>query len=52
MRRPSARAKPTFIEIVVPEGEFEFSIGGGQPGAGAPQIAHTFRTDKSLTLPE
>jgi len=39
-------------EIVVPEGEFRLSIGGGQPGAGAPYVAHTFRVSKSLVLPE
>lgn len=39
-------------EVVVPEGEFRLSIGGGQPGAGAPYVANTFRVSKSLTLPE
>jgi beta-glucosidase len=39
-------------EIVVPEGEFRLSIGGGQPTAGAPFVAQTFRVSKSLTLPE
>jgi beta-glucosidase len=39
-------------EVVVPEGEFGLSIGGGQPSAGASQVANTFRLDKSLTLPE
>ena len=39
-------------DVVVPEGEFKLSIGGGQPGAGAPFVAHTFRVSKSLALPE
>jgi len=39
-------------EIVVPEGEFSLSIGGCQPGTGAPYVADTFRVSKSLTLPE
>jgi beta-glucosidase len=39
-------------EIVVPEGEFRLSIGGGQPGTGAPYVTHTFRVKKSLVLPE
>jgi len=39
-------------EIVVPEGEFRLSIGGGQPGAGAPYAAGTFHLNGSLALPE
>ena len=39
-------------EPVVPEGEFKLSIGGGQPGGGAPSVAGTFRVKNSLTLPE
>jgi len=39
-------------EVVVPEGEFRLSIGGGLPGAGVPYVAHTFRVSKSLALPE
>ena len=39
-------------EVVVPEGEFSVSIGGGQPGAGAPYLARKFRVSKRLTLPE
>jgi beta-glucosidase len=39
-------------EVVVPEGEFKLSIGGGEPGAGAPYVAQTFRVGKSLILPE
>ena len=39
-------------EVVVPEGEFTVSIGGGQPGAGVGYVAHTFRVSNNLTLPE
>jgi beta-glucosidase len=39
-------------EPTVPEGEFTLSIGGGQPGTGAPSVAQTFRVKGSLTLPE
>jgi beta-glucosidase len=39
-------------EIVVPEGEYTLSIGGGQPGTGAPSVSHTFRVKNTLTLPE
>jgi len=39
-------------EVVVPEGEFKLSIGGGEPGSGAPYVAQTFRVSKSLILPE
>jgi beta-glucosidase len=39
-------------DVVVPEGEFRISIGGGQPGAGAPFVAQAFQVSKSLTLPE
>ena len=39
-------------EMVAPEGEFRLSMGGGQPGAGAPHVARTFRLNKSLKLPE
>jgi len=39
-------------QIVVPEGKFTVSIGGGQPGFGAPNASGTFRVSKSVTLPE
>jgi beta-glucosidase len=39
-------------EVVVPEGEFRVSIGGGQPGASAPFVAHTFQVSQRLALPE
>jgi beta-glucosidase len=37
---------------MVPEGEFTLSIGGGQPGTGAPSVAQAFHVKGSLTLPE
>jgi beta-glucosidase len=37
---------------VVPEGEFTLSVGGGQPGTGAPSVAHAFHVKDSLILPE
>jgi beta-glucosidase len=39
-------------EPVVPEGEFTLSVGGGQPGTGAPSVAQAFRVKGSMTLPE
>ena len=39
-------------EPVIPEGEFTVSIGGGQPGTGAPTVAHTVRVNGSLNIPE
>jgi beta-glucosidase len=39
-------------QIEVAEGEYTLSIGGGQPGTGAPGVAQTFRVKGSLTLPE
>ncbi len=39
-------------EPVVAEGEYTLSIGGGQPGTGAPVVAHVFHVKGSLTLPE
>ena len=38
--------------IIVPEGEFQLSIGGGQPSAGAPNVASAFRVNQRATLPE
>jgi beta-glucosidase len=39
-------------QVVVPEGEYTVSIGGGQPGTGAPSVSHAMRVNSSLTLPE
>ena len=36
----------------VPEGDFTLSIGGGQPGTGAPFATLPFRVKGSLELPE
>jgi beta-glucosidase len=33
-------------DIIVPEGEFQLSIGGGQPGTGARNVTGTFRGDR------
>jgi beta-glucosidase len=38
--------------IIVPEGEFQLSIGGGQPSAGATNVAGAFRVSQRATLPE
>ena len=38
--------------VVVPEGEFTVSIGGGQPGTGVQYVSRTLRVSKSLALPE
>jgi beta-glucosidase len=39
-------------EIIVPEGQFTISIGGGQPHTGAPVVTANFRVKGSVTLPE
>jgi beta-glucosidase len=39
-------------EVIVPEGEYRLSIGGGQPGLGAPYLARAFRVKQRLALPE
>jgi beta-glucosidase len=39
-------------EPLEPEGEYILSIGGGQPGTSAPYVAHAFRVNGSLMLPE
>jgi beta-glucosidase len=39
-------------DIIVPEGEFQLSIGGGQAGTGAPNVAGSFRVNQRATLPE
>ena len=38
--------------IIVREGEFQLSIGGGQPSAGATNVAGAFRVSQRATLPE
>jgi beta-glucosidase len=38
--------------IVIPEGKYSVSVGGGQPSTGAPTIGGTFDINGSLVLPE
>jgi beta-glucosidase len=38
--------------IIVPEGKYTVSVGGGQPGTSAPTVAGTFRVEGSKILPE
>jgi beta-glucosidase len=51
--------KPRDLSIVtdagvpeVPSGEFTVSIGGGQPGTGAPTVAGAFKVQETQALPE
>jgi beta-glucosidase len=37
---------------LVPEGEYAITVGGGQPGTGAPVTAAAFRVDGEEKLPE
>jgi beta-glucosidase len=39
-------------EIVIAEGKYTVSVGGGQPGTGAPTIAGSFEMKGSVVLPE
>ena len=39
-------------EIVIPEGKYSVSIGGGQPNTGAPTVEGTFQMEGSVILPE
>jgi beta-glucosidase len=39
-------------EPVIPEGKFTLTIGGGQPGTGAPGASGDFTVDSAVTLPE
>jgi beta-glucosidase len=39
-------------EILIPEGKYSVSIGGGQPDTGAPTVAGDFTITGSQTLPE
>jgi beta-glucosidase len=38
--------------IIVAQGKYTISIGGGQPGTDAPSVSGTFAIDEQLTLPE
>ncbi len=37
---------------VVPHGTYTVSVGGGQPGTGAPSVSETFRVTGQIQLPE
>jgi beta-glucosidase len=37
---------------VVPQGRYTVSIGGGQPGTGAPSVSGTFEVSGKVQLPE
>jgi beta-glucosidase len=39
-------------KIIVPQGKFSVSIGGGQPNSGAPTVTGTFHMNGIVTLPE
>ena len=39
-------------ELVIPEGKYSVSIGGGQPKTGAATVEGTFEMDGSVVLPE
>ncbi|HET6206548.1 MAG TPA: glycoside hydrolase family 3 C-terminal domain-containing protein [Terracidiphilus sp.] len=39
-------------EPTIAEGQYKISVGGGQPGTGAPAAAATFQIKGKLTLPE
>ena len=39
-------------EIVVPEGKYTVSVGGGQPGTGAASVSGNFETRGQMVLPE
>jgi beta-glucosidase len=39
-------------ERIVPQGRFTLSIGGGQPGTGAPAVSGTFQVTGQVMLPE
>ncbi|MGH8218394.1 MAG: glycoside hydrolase family 3 C-terminal domain-containing protein [Steroidobacteraceae bacterium] len=39
-------------DIIVAQGEYSVSVGGGQPGTGAPSVSGTFKIDGQIMLPE
>jgi beta-glucosidase len=39
-------------EPIIADGQYKISIGGGQPGTGAPAAAGTFQVKGTVTLPE
>ena len=39
-------------EPIVAEGAYSLSVGGGQPGTGAPVVTGSFNVKGTMTLPE
>jgi len=39
-------------ELMIAEGQYSLSVGGGQPNTEAPSIAGTFKVKGAKTLPE
>lgn len=39
-------------DIIVPQGKYTVSIGGGQPGTGVPSVSGNFEVDSRIMLPE
>jgi beta-glucosidase len=39
-------------DIIVPQGKYTLSVGGGQPGMGAPSVTGNFEVNGSVMLPE
>jgi beta-glucosidase len=39
-------------EVMIAEGQYSLSVGGGQPNTEAPSIAGTFKVKGARTLPE
>jgi len=39
-------------DIIVPQGKYSLSIGGGQPGTGAPSVSGNFDINGQISLPE
>jgi len=39
-------------DIIVPQGKYTVSVGGGQPGTGIPSVTSTFEVNGQITLPE
>ncbi|MBV8114606.1 MAG: glycoside hydrolase family 3 C-terminal domain-containing protein, partial [Silvibacterium sp.] len=39
-------------EPIIPEGKYSVSVGGGQPGTGAPTVAGSFEVSGRVVLPE
>jgi beta-glucosidase len=39
-------------EVIIPQGEYSVSVGGGQPNTGAPTVAGSFEVKGTQNLPE